>query len=388
MNSQTVPLSHSIAASAQPRLLVEQLTDIEAFLRHWDALAHPAPTPFHSAQWLRVWYDTIGKQEDLQPVLLRVLRSDNFASLLLLPLVACRQGRLSIVRPADEGVSDYTGPLLNPAYPIAGEQLPELKAALKSALRGHDVLHVDKMLGHLADQANPLMACMVVRPSGVFGNHIRIDVPWDTWRATLVKEVRKEFERSWRVFQREPEAHFTRARTLKEGLALYERLEAMQSKRMAGMAQGYRLDEPAYSRFYENLLRQGLANGEVIITALMVGGEPAAVLYGVFSGEQYTMLRLAADTERWSQFSPGRLLLKRSIHHMHSEGVTQFDFAIGDYHHKRVFNAQPLPLWDACMPLSGQGQAWVGWWRLRHYLRSKPQAQALVRRWRQARAGR
>ena len=389
--TRPAPAAHAAARStaAEPGLpwRVQRIASLNDFLARWQQLATPAPTPFHSAAWLRHWYATLGRQPGLEPLLLCARREGDSADAMLMPLVRRRQGRLAIVEPPDHGVSDYNGPLLNPSLTFderfdASCAAP-LWQALKQALAGNDLLRIDKLLTHVGGQPNPLALALPCQPCNMFGNHFSIAGTYDEWRHSLAKDVRKEFERTWRVFSRIEGARFVHATEPAQALALYRQLEAMQHARMAGTP-GYRLDDAAHSQLYAGLLQDGLhdglQSGQVVLTALMQGDQAIAALYGLLEGGTYTMLRVSFAGDAWKHCAPGKLILERTIAHLHEQGCRQFDFAIGDYAHKRIFKTTPRPLLDACVALSWRGLPAVAAWRARHLLRRHSALVALARR--------
>ena len=300
---------------------------------------------------------------------------------LLLPLVAQREQGLSVVRFADEGVTDYNAPLMAPALAgIDAAQARALRRALGNALAGHDLLRIDKMLPRLAGGANPLQAIWPCQPCEMFGNHLRVDLDYDTWRHSLDKTVRKEFERTWRAFSRDPDARFERITGAADARALFAELEAQQRQRMAHAGDHYRLDRPEWRRLYVDRLQRGLAAGSVVLTALRCRGELVAALYGISDGTRYVALRISHAGEAWKHCAPGKLLLERTIHHLHSPGLRHIDFAIGDYFHKRVFKMAQTPLVDACVALSWRGLPAVWAWRTRRGLKRQAWIVAGVRR--------
>ncbi len=358
---------------------VQRIASLSDFLARWQRLATPAPTPFHSAAWLRHWYATLGRQPGLEPLLLCARREGDKADAMLLPLVRRRQGRLAIVEPPDHGVSDYNGPLLNPDLTFDASCAAPLWRALKQALAGNDLLRIDKLLTHVGGQPNPLALALPCQPCNMFGNHFSIDGAYDDWRHSLATNVRKEFERTWRVFSRIEGAHFLRASEPAQALHLYQQLEAMQHARLAGTP-GYRLNDAAHSQLYAGLLQDGLHSGQVVLTALMHGDQAIAALYGLLEGGCYTMLRVSFAGDAWKHCAPGKLILERTIAHLHEQGCRQFDFAIGDYAHKRIFKTTPRPLLDACVALSWRGLPAMAAWRARHLVRRQPALVALARR--------
>lgn len=357
----------ALVANALPAAVftAEADDDVDAFLDRWAALQATPETPFQTAAWLRSWYDSLGQAPGRRPVCVTVRQAGR--PVMLLPLVASRERGSSVLRFADEGVTDYNAPLL--VAHIAPADAPALWRAIRSALAGHDLLRVDKLLASLANRPNPLATAWAGQPCEMFGNHLWVDADYDAWRFSLDKTVRKEFERTWRVFSREPEARFERIVDAEGARNLFAELEAQQRQRMAHAGDRYRLDRPEYSALYRDRLLRGLSAGSVVLTALRARGELVAALYGICDGRRYVALRISHAGEGWRHCAPGKLLLERTIHHLHEQGLRHIDFAIGDYFHKRVFKVAQTPLLDACVALSWRGLPAVAAWRVRRALK-------------------
>lgn len=177
--------------------------------------------------------------------------------------------------------------------------------------------------------------------------------------------MRKEFERSWRVYTRSAAARFERITDLATAMDAYAHLERMQAQRMHATGIPYVLDQPAYRSFYRRLLESGLADGSVVMTALRDGTDWVAVQLGVGNGQRFLALRLCSDVDRYAAVSPGRLCSERTGASLCEQGYHWIDFGIGAYFHKEVFNGTPVPLVDLCEPLSWRARPWVWIWKLR-----------------------
>jgi CelD/BcsL family acetyltransferase involved in cellulose biosynthesis len=287
---------------------------------------------------------------------------------------------MRLVEFADATMVDYNLPILAAdwapgaalAEPLPGcrDHARALWQAVRSVLQPrHDAVRLQKMPGRSLDDrlpvANPLTLGPGVLVSEMFGNQVDVSGDWDAWRHSLNKRVRKEFERSWRVFTRSPEARFERITDPAQAMPVFEELERLQSRRMQHLGDRYRLDQAAYRDFYRRLLASGLADGSVVLTALRDGERLAAAQLGVRGGNRYVALRLATGGEEWKHCSPGRLSCERTGHHLQAQGLRWMDFGIGDYFHKDIFQGTHIPLFDACEALSWRGVPWVRAWHWR-----------------------
>jgi CelD/BcsL family acetyltransferase involved in cellulose biosynthesis len=117
-----------------------------------------------------------------------------------------------------------------------------------------------------------------------------------------------------------------------------------------------------------------------VLSALTVGEEVVAALLGIRSGSRYVMVRISNAGEKWSNCSPGRLIIERTMAALHKDGVRQFDFSIGNYAYKRRFGVVPLALADLTAGLSWRGIPYVLRDRAARALRRHPRLAACVKR--------
>ena len=109
-------------------------------------------------------------------------------------------------------------------------------------------------------------------------------------------------------------------------------------------------------RFTAIWFATGVGNGYALVSVLTVGDEVVATLLGIRTGSRYVMIRISNAGEKWSNCSPGRLIIERTMAALHGDGVREFDFSVGNYAYKRRFGVTRLPLVDISAALS-----WRGW---------------------------
>ena len=73
---------------------------------------------------------------------------------------------------------------------------------------GADLIRLRKMPVDLDGQPNPLALLDGASPCPLNGNVVTTGDDFDAYRYSLERTVRKELERSWRVFTRDPDAAF------------------------------------------------------------------------------------------------------------------------------------------------------------------------------------
>ena len=341
-------------------------------------------TPFQHPQWLDAWYGAFAGVDDVEPLLAVVTDAVTGEQAVLLPLIRRLQNGIRIVEFADLDLTDYNAPMLGNAAPrdakAARALWRDLKAALRRSSGGADLMRLRKMPVDLGVRPNPLALLDGVSPCSLNGNMVVTGDDYDAWRFTLERTVRKELERSWRVFTRDPAAGFNIVADNNEALQVLSTTEVQQGTRMQHLGLNFVLNNETCAAFYRNLVRDGVGSGYAVVSALTVGDEVVATLLGIRSGARYVMIRISNAGEKWSNCSPGRLIIERTMAALHRDGVREFDFSIGNYAYKRRFGVARLALVDITAALSWRGWPYALRDRAARELRKYPQLSAYLKR--------
>lgn len=349
--SLTAPVR--FAGRLRSRFVVETVSDWDAIGTRWEG----ARTPFQDPIWLESWYGSFRDRPGLTPLLVTARDRETGEVALRLPLVLQRQGRMRTISFADLDLTDYNAPLLGSAAPSDAVTMRALWREILRALPAADLISLAKMPALLGDLPNPLALLAQAVPSAVNGNVVETGDDWDLWRRSLDKTVRKELERSWRVFERHDGARFEIVTDPAEAQRCVTAMEVQQAARMHAIGADYTLDDPAAAAFYRRLVDDGLASGYAIVTALVVGDAIVASLLGIRDERSYVMIRICNAGGDWTNCSPGRLVIERTMAALHAEGCRAFDFSIGNYDYKRRFNVASVPLVNVTAPLGWRGAA-------------------------------
>jgi CelD/BcsL family acetyltransferase involved in cellulose biosynthesis len=336
-------------------------------------------TLFQTRDWLTPFYAAVAAHHpDAAPLVAEVTDEDG-ALAYRLPLLLCR-GRLRRISFADLNMTDFNAPLLGPAAPCSADAAARALRALKAALPPHDLLSFTKMPPQIGGRPNPLLLARPGHLSAVNGNLLLMGDAWDDFHFGLEKTVRKELERSWRVFSRAPHTQYRHITDADEALAMLETINQVQKARIGSLGEVYGMDAPVTADFHRRLLRDGVPTGFTCLTVLTSGGELVAALLGVRDAETYLMIRLVHAPGDWAKVSPGRLLIHRTLHQLHGEGYRRFDFSIGNYPYKRRFGPTRTSLYDLVSAATPLGTLALLRAEAGALLRSHPRTHETVRR--------
>jgi CelD/BcsL family acetyltransferase involved in cellulose biosynthesis len=362
---------------------VELRADWKQALARWRDIS--PSTPFQHPQWADAWYAAFAQSDGITPLIAIVTDASTGEPALLLPLIRRRQNHVTTIEFADLDLTDYNAPILGAAAPRDAGAARMLWRSLLSALRRMpekaDLVRLRKVPVALdGGIVNPIAMLGSAGPCSLNGNLVTTGEDYDTWRFTLEKTVRKELERSWRVFTRDPAASFALVTDSNEALRILATTEVQQGTRMQNLGMNYVLNDATCAAFYRNLVRDGVGNGYAIVSALRVGDEIVATLLGIRTGARYVMIRISNAGEKYANCSPGRLIIERTMAALHREGVRAFDFSVGNYDYKRRFGVKPLPLVDISAALSWRGWPWALRDRMVRNVRNHPRLEAWLKR--------
>ena len=340
--------------------------------------------PFQDRCWLDAWYAAFANLPHVEPLIAIISDAASLEQIALLPLVRRLQRGVRIVEFADLDLTDYNAPLMTASAPRDAEAARvlwcDLKAALQRSPGGADLVRLRKMPINLAGRPNPLTLLDGARPCPLNGNVVTTGDDFDAYRHSLERSVRKNLERSWRVFTRDSAARLQIVTDRDQALRVLSVMEIQQGARMRHLGLNFVLNDESSAVFYRRLVGEGLRGGYAVLSALTVGEEVVATLLGIRVGSRYVMLRNSHAGEKWSNCSPGRLIIERTMAALHKDGVRSFDFSIGNYAYKRRFGVAPLALVDFTAALGWRGIPSALRDRAVHELRRYPRLAGLARR--------
>ena len=334
------------------------------FIRDWKQAAaqwrdHRPPTPFQEPRWLSAWYQAFAGAADVEPLIAMISDAATSQQVALVPLIRRTRNGIRIVEFADLDLTDYNAPLLSPAMPrdanTARILWRDLLAALRRMPDGADLIRLRKMPVDLDGSPNPLALLDDANRCLFNGNIVTTGDDFEVYRRSLTRTMRKQLARCWRVFTRDPTATFKIVTDEIEALWILATMEVQQGARMQHLGLNFFLNNETCAAFYRNLVGNNLKSGYAVLSTLIVGNEVVATLLGIRTGSHYVMVRISNAGEKWSNCSPGRLIIERTMAALHMDGVREFDFSIGNYAYKRRFGVAPLALVDITAALSWRG---------------------------------
>jgi CelD/BcsL family acetyltransferase involved in cellulose biosynthesis len=369
----------SVAKSADFTVRIEH--DWRKAAACWqEAAQRSAPTVFQSPLWLDCWYNSVGRADGVEPLFVEVRDEATGVLAMLLPLIRYRRGKLSVVSFADLDLTDFNAPVLGSAAPVTQTEARRLLQAVRKALPRADLLDLRKMPVMSCGGANPYVRAGVTTPCALNGNLIEINEGWESYRWNLGKSVRNEFDRCWRIFEKAPGARLRVIDDAEQARRMLVVMDQQQRSRLTETGQQFTLDQPRPASLFHALVKDGVADGSVVLTVLETDTEIVATMLSlVHPVHGMVVTRISNAGGAWSKVSPGRLIVYKTMHMLYERGVRRFDLSIGNYDYKRRFNTQQTPLVDFVSALSWRGVVASARPQAAAFLRARPWLERRVR---------
>jgi CelD/BcsL family acetyltransferase involved in cellulose biosynthesis len=332
----------------------ERIADISQFLWHATEMGPAAAvTPFQTTNWLGPWFRILAPAKSIEPVLVTVRDKSTGEIAMLLPLVRRRTYGIDLLEFPDLSVSDYAFPLLGPAAPESSEAALAAWKAACGCMPKVDLIRLHKLPPAANGKPNPL-AFLPVKTADTVRNIMHLPESWDEYLRSRPASFRKECRRRTRIFQEMGGGEYQMLTDVAKAHEALSDLEKFHRKRIEALGGKYILHEQPFSRFYHELVEQGL--GSFLLLSIMMAGDGSiAVAYSLLHGLTCTTVRLAYSEGEWDRCAPGLLLATEIVRWSIENGLKTFDFGVGEYEYKKRIGCEVVPLLSYEKPMNIRG---------------------------------
>ena len=329
------------------------LKKLSPYADDWERLAEG--TPFRSWTWLQHWWRHYGRAESGRNRLAVLCVFDARSLVGVAPWYLEQgmvRGRTLCQLGSGEVCSDYLGILCQPGREEA------VAGTLADYLVTHaqdddpDSLHWDLLRLDGIDAADPFVpllghclaisGCTVHRRAGP--NCWRLDLPvdWETYLASLGKNLRRDLRRLERDYIDTKRAVLHRVENLDELPHAMEILVDLHQRRRNKLGDAGCFASERFLGFYRDVVPELLRDGRLHLFWLEIDGRPVAAEYQLSAGGILYAYQAGVDPDAL-QHQPGKLLVMSVICRAIEEGHRAFDFLRGDEPYKARFGARPRP---------------------------------------------
>jgi CelD/BcsL family acetyltransferase involved in cellulose biosynthesis len=293
-------------------------------------------SPFQRAQWLETWFGAFGRQGATEILAASIEDAATGEPVFLLPLMVESRGGIVRLSAWDGGVSDYNAPVLSKSFAPGPDDMKRLWGDLLRALPRADVLALEKVPSVVGALDNPLMSLAGVHESR-FTRHA-LPMPEDgDFEALKARRfdpsLRRSLAKKRRKLQNKGGLEFDFA----SGEAALPTLDAILEWRAERFADRSVPEEMRRAEaFYRALCRH---TDIARVGRLTLDGRLIAGCFGTLTDRTFQLLAVAHDG-CFKNWSPGLLAIESSIALLCAQGVTVYDFTIGDEPYKLDFGVE------------------------------------------------
>lgn len=344
----TADIAVSPASDYQVRLVTD-LLELAALGKQWEALQaqSPATTVFQSHAQTVIWAQNF-VQDGAELRVVTVYRGTHLV--LILPLFVTRSMGIRMARVTGQPVAQYSDAIATPDLDVE----PAFAAAF-AALRAAriDVLALDR----LRDDALLHRATAHLRRTA----HAHREAPFADLtvapdHASFVRGRSKNLLHNLRNRRKQADrAHQVTFEMLEGGAdaraAMADAIDFKREWLVERGAMSTAFMDPTTNRCLLDLAER---SSGALVARLLLDGEPAAIRFG-FAHQGTYFAYMSAYNQKFSQFSPGKLLMDYCVAQIRDRGVTTLDMLPPAGEHKAVWCDQAVGVADYVISLTLAG---------------------------------
>ena len=309
-------------------------------------------TAFQRPLWLHCIYTLLAPGIGAKPHIITA-RSCTGELRMVIPLVLQRSMDVTVLQPADLGVSDYNRIVASDetlsSLSRDGAFLKRVRALLEPA----DVLIFRKI------QRSPaIVAAILGNGKPTLNENAGYELAlgggtFDEWqKAALKKKFRNSIRRRRRGLEEDHTnvefVTFTSPADIEKAIRFIRDLRTVRFKDD--------ILRDAYFNFYLRYAIDGAASGEAVTSGLVADGRLISADFGIVNANAHHSILCASRLDEYGQYSPGLQSLFDLIRRSHERGQVRFDFGIGKTRQKSDFGSTEIPLYNLTIAMSMSGQ--------------------------------
>jgi len=313
-----------------------------------------AATAFQHPVWLDSLYGKLAPAAAAKRLVVVVRHRASGALASVLPMLRVRRGPIRTVEFADLRVSDYLAPVCSTN--VFSDLLQDETACreIRRLVRPFDLLRMTK----LPDGRLPIESLLAApRRTSMDTNAYAtvLTAPFEQWRINaLGRSYQKELAKKWRQLEKRGVLAFSCCDDGASTLAAIEVMKKFRGPRFQAQGDGDLLQRSEYFDFYSDVASRGLGSFVRLYTMKMDDELIAAVL-GLYHRNSFLVIMSAFDIDGYRSQSIGALMFERVARDCIERGDQTLDFTIGDEPYKKLFGAQPSPMWSVTQAGSAAG---------------------------------
>jgi len=217
---------------------------------------------------------------------------------------------------------------------VAHGDFAALWTDIQPVLSPHDFVELMRQPAMVEGQANPFLELDTqLNASGAHTTFLGddFDAYYERKRS---KKAKRTFLRNRRKLEELGETTYVHPETRQDIEASVDRLVTLKSDSLNAMGAHDFLAQPGYVAFYKALALQSTSSGLAHVSHMEIAGNYVAGNWGLVHKQRFYYLLVGYDALKFGRYTPGVQALVETMRWAVDEGITVFDFTIGDERYK------------------------------------------------------
>jgi CelD/BcsL family acetyltransferase involved in cellulose biosynthesis len=340
--------SHALE-NESPYAFVEVASKFEDVRAEWRELyAQAMASPYQSFEFVSNWFDTLGRDQKLEPLIV-IARDEDQRPLALLPLALAKRGPLRMALFLGGRDSNFNLGLFRRGVEFNESAIVGLLSeAAHAAPRRPDLFYLLNQPHRFDGDANP-MVLPISRPSPSAAYGTKLPAEDKALDARITKDTRKKLRKKEARLAELGDLRYEHEASGPLAKKIVQTLIAQKSKQFASF------ENVAFRAFLDRMSSAD-AESALELHALTLRGKIVAAYAGLSHRGRFSAVLNSYDTEEHiARCSPGELLLHALLRNLVSREFTHFDLGIGEARYKNSVCDGKIDLYDTILPTTLKG---------------------------------
>lgn len=342
-------------------LVISIHSDFESLKDDWETFEKTAvSTPFQSYSWLRTWYETIGKDSGEEPVIV-ALRDQQQQLMMLFPLARMVTPVGHMVIDMGNPICDYHAPLYAPRFVnrIDAEGIHQIWAFILENLPEADIVSLTKQPEFLGKTRNP-MAWVCTKDYYTPNAYQMSLTGYDDWNDLITTKrsgkARSRINGKRNKLAKLGKLDFRAVTDPPERVDLTKKLLAMKTADLNRTGKNSIFKDDQVKAFLKSVCAHEHENEGPVLHVLTCDGKEVAITFSLHW--HHTIYYFIASYQRgaYEKSSPGALALCNVFEWCLENGISTFDFTIGDEGYKLEWSDRSTRLFCGTFAVTVKGR--------------------------------
>ena len=294
---------------------------------------------FQTYEWVSTWYSTIGLDRKSKIQIVKVSLKDEI--IMILPLCIERKFGGKILTFSD---GDYRCGLFcsNFDTKINSKVFYLIWHAILRKINNYDLIYFSLQPKCIGSFKNPFVKYLKSYPYHAKSYQVDISNGWNEYKLSVSKKLLNDSERQIKRLGKIGDVKFEVANNFNQINIFTKQMIKQKSYQYLITGVKNNFDNRKFEDFYFDLNNLTLDINQVHLSALKVNSEIIAVHWGLIDKKNSTLFYLmpSNDYEKWSKYSPGRILMIFLLKWCGQNSIDFFDMTSGNEKYKKYWANQ------------------------------------------------